>query len=289
MLKRAGFFLMISLTTVVGGDFSKLVLSDQYLCDGIAAGDIDNDGYLDVVAGPYCYFGPDFDSEDSIYPPVSLDPALSPSNSMFSFLSDFNRDGDVDVLVLGRVHRHQAFWYENPGDRGAEWKKHFVFHRVKGESPTLVDVNSDGVPELLTHNEKHWGWVTPKASNPYDPWEFVPVSELGEWPQFYHGIGVGDMNRDGRADILLNEGWYQQPVETKFRQPWEKSEFLFSNDRGGAQMFAMDVDGDLDADVITSLNAHEWGLAWFENSGSATSPSFKKHIIMGDRSQEGRY
>ena len=289
MLKRVVSSLLISFTTVIGGEFSKLVLSDQYLCDGIAADDIDKDGHLDVVAGPYCYFGPDFDMKDAIYPPVSLDPALSPSNSMFTFLFDFNRDGKLDVLVLGRVHRHQAFWYENPGVRGADWKQHFVFHRVKGESPVLVDANSDGVPELLTHNEKYWGWVSPKASAPYAPWEFIPVSELGEWPQFYHGMGVGDMNRDGRADILLNEGWYQQPLEANFREQWEKSEFLFSNDRGGAQMFALDVDGDLDKDIITSLNAHEWGLAWFENSGATNSPSFTKHIIMGDRSEEAQY
>ena len=289
MFKFLGFLLLISVTVVRGGEFSKIVLSDQYLCDGIAAGDIDADGHMDVVAGPYCYLGPDFRSKLSIYPPVPLDPALSPSNSMFSMLSDFNSDGKLDVLVLGRVHMHQAFWYENPGGREGGWKKHFVFHRVKGESPTLVDANQDGRPELLTHNEKFWGWISPKAGDPYAPWEFTPISEQGEWPQFYHGMGVGDMDRDGRVDILLNEGWYTQPLNADQQQQWKKTEYVFSDDRGGAQMFALDVDGDLDSDVITSLNSHEWGLAWFENSGASNAPSLKKHIIMGDRSEEGRY
>lgn len=34
---------------------------------------------------------------------------------MFSFIADFNGDGRPDILVLGRVLHHQAFWYENPG------------------------------------------------------------------------------------------------------------------------------------------------------------------------------
>ena len=283
-------FLGICLTTLIqAGEFSKRVLSDQYFCDGVAGGDVDKDGHPDVVAGPYCYFGPEFQTKMAIYPAVPLDPALSPSNSMFSFLFDFNRDGWLDVLVLGRVHRHQAFWYQNPGSRSDQWKKHFVFHRVKGESPTLTDFDKDGRPELLTHNEKHWGWIAPDPSDPEKPWEFHPVSERGEWPQFYHGMGVGDFNADGRTDILLNEGCYLQPADHPRSRSWEKLGYLFSSDRGGAQMFARDLDGDSDADVVTSLNAHEWGLAWFENVGSSTDPFFEKHMIMGTRSEEARY
>jgi hypothetical protein len=40
--------------------FQKITLTDQYLCDGITAADIDRDGHVDVIAGPYWYAGPDF-------------------------------------------------------------------------------------------------------------------------------------------------------------------------------------------------------------------------------------
>lgn len=287
MLRSVLLVFAIGFQSLFAGGFTKKVLSAEYLCDGIASGDFDQDGHVDIVAGPYCYFGPSFSESVSLYPPVTLDPVLSPSNSMFSFVSDFDGDGFLDVLVLGRVHRHQAFWYQNPGQRQDGWKKHFVFHRVKGESPTLQDIDGDGAPELLTHNERQWGWIEAQQGKPYEPWIFRGISELGEWPQFYHGMGVGDMDGDGRLDILLNEGWYRQPESAG--SAWAKTSFLFSDDRGGAQMFTYDIDGDSDSDVVTSLNAHEWGLAWFENRGLSDAPSLKRHLLMGTREEEKEF
>ena len=33
--------------------FQKQVLTDKYFCDGITAGDINRDGKMDIVAGPF--------------------------------------------------------------------------------------------------------------------------------------------------------------------------------------------------------------------------------------------
>src|SRR5882672_6097842 len=40
--------------------FQKQVLSDKYFCDGVTAGDLNRDGRMDIIAGPYWYEGPDF-------------------------------------------------------------------------------------------------------------------------------------------------------------------------------------------------------------------------------------
>ena len=47
-------------------------------------------------------------------------------------------------------------------------------------------------------------------------------------------------------------------------------------------MYAYDVDGDGDNDVITSLDGHGYGLVWFENLGKTENGSFnfKQHIII---------
>jgi FG-GAP-like repeat len=267
--------------------FQKRTLTSGYFCDGINVGDINRDGKLDIVAGPYWYEGPGFKQRHAFYPPVPLPPEKSPSDSMFSYVHDFNGDGWPDILVLGRVHLHAAYWYENPRGKSGLWKKHFVFERIKGESPPFVDVDGDGKPELVCHWKDRWGWIAPDWKTPTKPWTFHAITPPGKYDQFYHGTGVGDVNGDGRLDLILNEGWWEQPAPTAKARTWTLHPFRFGR-RGGAQMFAYDVDGDGDNDIITSLDAHGWGLAWFEQVREGDRITFKQHTIMGDRTEEKR-
>src|SRR5262249_3250514 len=161
--------------------------------------------------------------------------------------------GWPDILVLGRVHSHQAFWYENPRGQSGLWKKHFVFERIKGESPPFLDVDGDGKPELVAHWDDQWGLIHPDWKHPTTAWSVKPITAKGKWEQFYHGTGVGDVNGDGRLDLLLNDGWWEQPKDKNAF--WIEHRFQFGG-KGGAQMFAYDVDGDGDNDIITALDAH---------------------------------
>jgi hypothetical protein len=267
--------------------FQKRVLADKYFCDGIAAGDMNRDGHPDIVAGPFWYEGPDFTTKHQFYPAKEFPTKLSPTDSMFSYVWDFNGDGWPDVLVLGRVHLHPAFWYENPQGAAGPWPKHFAFERVQGESPPFVDVDADGKPELVAHWEGRWGLIQPVWDDPKLPWRFKPITAQGDWPQFYHGTGVGDVNGDGRLDLILNEGWWEQGEDSNL--PWRPHPFVFSKDKGGAQMFAYDVNADGLPDVVTALNAHGWGLAWFEQVRTDGRITFEAHKLMGDRSEEQQF
>ena len=267
--------------------WEKRILTDKYYCDGINYGDFNQDGKMDVVAGPFWYQGPEFKIAHEIYPPKEFPKPPSPTDSLFSFVYDFNGDGWLDVLVLGRVHLHQAFWYENPQGKSGRWKKHFVFERVKGESPPFLDVDVDGKPELVAHWEDQWGFIQPDRNAPEKSWTFKPITAKGQWDQFHHGTGVGDVNGDGRLDLILNDGWWEQPADRTAL--WQAHPFVFSTDKGGAQMFASDVNGDGLPDIITSLNAHGWGLAWFEQVKANGVTTFKEHKLMGNRSEEAKF
>ena len=268
--------------------FEKIVLTDQYLCDGINAGDFNRDGKPDIVAGPYWYAGPDFKQRHEFYPMTPQALEANPSNSLFSFVYDFNGDTWPDILVLGRVLHHQAFWYENPQGKAGPWKQHFVTHRVYGEAPDFTDVDGDGKPEILAHWEGRWGWWAPDPADPTRPWQFHGITEAGKLAEYYHGSGYGDINGDGRVDLVINDGWWEQPVSRG--QPWIAHRGKFSQGKGGAQIRVSDVNGDGLNDVITAIDAHGWGLSWFEQLKAGDGAiTFKEHRIMGDRSEEKEF
>src|SRR5215207_274956 len=73
--------------------FERQVLTEKYYCDGITAGDINRDGKLDIVAGPFWYEGPDFKTAHKFYPAIVFPTPPNPTDSMFSYVHDFNGDG----------------------------------------------------------------------------------------------------------------------------------------------------------------------------------------------------
>ncbi|RMF44128.1 MAG: DUF1080 domain-containing protein [Planctomycetota bacterium] len=112
------------------------------------------------------------------------------------------------------------------------------------------------------------------------------MSEKIAPPRFGHGLGVGDINGDGRPDILMAKGWLEQPDTAAGNRRWRLHQVEFSNAYGGADMHVCDVDGDGDADVITSEAAHDFGLSWYEQ---LAEDQFERHPIVGSPPSHNRY
>ncbi len=269
--------------------FDRQQLTDVYYSEGAHAGDLNGDRHADVVYGPYWFAGPDFTTKYEIYEPVPQDREKY-ADCFFSWIYDFNGDDAEDVFVVG-FPGTPAFVYENPGPEGhdAHWPRHQVLDWVSNESPQLTNLVGDQRPELVCTRDGYFGFATLDWETPFGNWKFHPVSEQVAAPRFGHGLGVGDVNGDGRLDILHAKGWLEQPARDVETSRWRPHDVSFSPAYGGAEMYAYDVDGDGDNDIITSHAAHDFGLAWYEQTGTGDATEFRPHLIMGEHPSENRY
>ncbi|MEW6305838.1 MAG: PVC-type heme-binding CxxCH protein [Verrucomicrobiota bacterium] len=309
----AVFCLSASLATAADyalHSFKKLHLEKHYWSEGANFGDLNRDGKPDAISGPYWWEGPAFQKRHEIYPATKVtktknlegkevefpgfEGALGGKNAystdnFFAFVHDLNGDGWNDVLTYG-LPNTPAFLYLNPKGKEQHWERHTVLDHVDNESPTFTDLTGDGKPEIVCNYEGNFGYATPDWKNPTAKWTFHPITSGGNWQRFTHGLGVGDINGDGRLDVMFKEGWLEQPASLAGDPAWKFNKVNFAP--ASAQMYAYDVNGDGRADVITALAAHGYGLAWHEQLAEKDangSPKWRSHVFMHKQPDENRY
>ena len=253
---------LITVSSAVAADtgFEKHVLSDKFLCEGAYYGDFDRDGKMDVVSGPYWYAGPDFKERHEIRPMEEFDPK-GYSDNFLTYTGDFNGDEWTDILYVPWPGK-DASWYENPAGKSGPWKEHAALKNVGNESPVWGDVTGDGRPELVYNIDGFLGYGQWDPAKPDEPWTFTKVSTQGKYQRYTHGVGIGDINGDGRVDVLESSCWWEQPAESKANEPWIQHPYKFAD--GAAQMLVYDIDGDGLNDVVTSWHCHLYGLVWYK-------------------------
>jgi hypothetical protein len=270
----------------VGTGFRMQRLSPFFYGWSAAAADFNHDGKLDIVSGPFIYYGPDYTRSREIYPAQGVNTSTNyPMDDWVEHAYDFTGDGWPDVLTTSHAGggKDGAVLYINPKGEARRWDKVTVVSPIDSEETVLADVDGDGKPELVYVAAGFMRYAKPDAANPTGPWVVHTVSESGPWTA--HGIGTGDVNGDGRVDILGSYGWWEQPAVNAATTTWKYHPEPFGEwgrtSAGGAKIAVYDVNGDGLNDVVTTMQAHGWGIAWFEQKRSPSGQiSFLKHVIM---------
>ncbi len=248
----------------------------------MAAGDFNHDGVLDVTMANRYYLGPRFEESRELYLGQPYNPAKEYTPAMVNFAADYTGDGWDDILV---VESRPPVLYVNPRGENRRWTRYAISPAVTSESIAFKDVDGDGKPDPIFAGGNVVQWITPDKANPTATWKVYAVSPPGPVGASIHGVGGGDVNGDGRLDIIVPHGWFEQPASGPTTVPWKFHQAAFGRaGNAGGEFEVYDVNGDGVPDIVTALAAHGFGLAWYEQKKGANGAesTWTEHVIMND-------
>jgi hypothetical protein len=247
--------------------FKKHIISSRFVSEGAATGDVNNDGKTDILAGNYWYEAPGW--KPHMLHADTLNPVPEYSTSFLNYAIDVNNDGWIDLIRFDQPGG-VCVCYENSKNNNTLWQRHLILLCAGIESPAFVDVDKDGRNDIICNDTlaKEVIWLKAPTQKNDTTWQRFVIShdKSRATNRYTHGLGWGDINKDGRNDVIIKSGWWESPVNIKDAD-WKFHEASFGEDC--ANMFVYDVDKDGDEDIISS-SAHDYGIWWHEQKKDAS-------------------
>ena len=170
-------------------------------------------------------------------------------------LLDMNGDGFLDLLS-------GAYWYQNPGADGGEWKQHqFRTVGIHNEFVSdcgewIVDVDHDGLPDLVTT-----GWIAnglwwyknpgPAATAAGTQWKAEKITDSFDT----EGGAFADINGDGKPDLALAHYNHSGILWVDFSKDKPVVHHVGGSEQDSHGIGIADINGDGKADILTP---HGW-------------------------------
>jgi hypothetical protein len=228
---------------------------DLGISETAALADMNRDGRVDLVSGENWFEAPAWTKHKF----RDLDFFADFLDDFTDLAMDVNGDGWPDIISC-YGHERKLVWLEHPGPRGGKWKQHVMEDGGYGiEFAFLVDLDNDGkarevLPMLGWQEKVPLAWYEVRGG------QFV--RHVAAWKAHSHGIGCGDVNGDGRNDLLTPRGWYEAPADPRAGEWKLHPDFELGST---AFMHVLDINGDGRNDILTS-KAHDYGIFWLEQT-----------------------
>jgi len=246
--------------------YRRFLLDKENKCEACSVADFNNDGKFEIVCGEYMYSGKDYLTKTKICDIIYDGDYV---HDFSDYPLDVNGDGLLDIIT-GSWWSEGIFWRENPGKNGGEWKTHKIEMLSNIETIRYFDIDNCGTVEIF-------------PNTPGEAQCFFKLIKPGEFKRYIisggasgHGMGFGDINGNGKTDIILSNGWLEQPDDV-YSPNWEFHQD-FNIPGASVPMLVYDVNGDGINDIIVG-NGHGFGLWWLEQKTENNTRSFIKHEI----------
>jgi hypothetical protein len=245
-------------------------------CASVA--DFNGDGKLDIAAGRNLYLAPDWKKFADFRDGAEANGPETDDNSEFAM--DVNRDGRPDVVSSGWMRMKAVYWYENPGKPGVKWNGARIHAANSLEGVVHGNIAGRGDHDILVN---HW------ALEPGQGMTWLEHLDRAPWFREHvlgpegegHGNGLGDINGDGRNDIVTPTGWWENPPRAAQDKWTWHPDYKFEGGPASHPILVLDVNGDKLNDIIIGAS-HRYGLAWLEQRLAAGRRSFVHHWVETD-------
>ena len=234
-------------------------------------GDISGDGFADIVVGGakgplIAYLWPEW---------KQIQLAEGGWDGVNGEIADVDRDGDYDIVMGG------TGWFVNPGDGSGNWKR-VTIDNQKAHDVELADLDLDGALDVVVRDQSAFGkngnWIAIYYQISPTNWRKVKIDcPHGE------GIKLGDIDRDGDADILIGGIWFQNPRDAAAR--WPQHAYTTAWLEPDAQVEIADFNDDGRPDIVLTpaeLKDEHYKVCWYEAPEDPRATNWAEHTIVAD-------
>ena len=253
--------------------------------ESVFAADMDNDGDMDIVSVTYqgstlAWYEND-GAEDPSWTVSTIAGDVSYGKGVF--VEDIDNDGDMDIVTASLVEDKIAL-YVNDGASDPTWAGSTIATSADGAIDVFVaDMDNDGDMDVLSasNEDDAIAWYENTADFTFEPW--WTASDIATSVDGVQSVFAADMDNDGDMDILSASrhddtiAWYEN--NNGDGSSWTAAD-IDTNADGAYSVFAADMDGDGDLDII-SASENDDTIAWYVNDGNE-NPSWTTSIITID-------
>jgi len=247
--------------------------------------DFNNDGVLDIVALPYLYLAPAFEPLEICEVEGEVDE--EGKGYRWDFMNaplDVDGDGRIDVVTCSWFGM-KAEWLKNPGESGGMWPRALIEENGNYECGEPWDLDGDGKAHEILPSVKPTVWY--EAGTLPDGTRGM-VTHVISTTEMDFGVGCGDVNGDGRPDVLRPSAWFEAPADPRTGE-WKEHPLAVGSLEDGKpghtpQILVYDVNADGLADIVTSI-AHDYGIFWYQQVQRDGAIAWERHLIDDSWSQ----